>query len=116
MEDKKISYADPKVKRIIQDCFPDYRGHKVRVTNYIPLNLNSWWDGGSRTYYTFYQPSTHKTFQVHSNHPFFEANQPRVLNQESIPEDVLLISHHIFCGKDCGIEIHIKPDQTKLLE
>jgi hypothetical protein len=114
--ENRISYADKRVKQIIQDCFPNYRGRKVRLTNHIPTNLNSWWDGGSRTYYAFYQPSSRKVFQVHSNHPFFEANQPRDLNQESIPDDVLLISHHIFCGKDCGIEIHIKPNQTNLLE
>jgi hypothetical protein len=46
----------------------------------------------------------------------FEANQPRELNQESMPEDVLLVEHSICCGKDIGITIHIKPDQTKLLE
>jgi len=113
--DQKISYADHRVKQIIQDCFPNYKGRKIRLSDHIPSQLNSWWDEGSRTYYTFYQPSTRKVFQVHSNHPLFEANQPRELHEEAIPEDVLLISHHIFCGKDAGIIIHVKPDQTKLL-
>ena len=113
-EAKKISYADPRIKQTIQDCFPAYKGRKVRVSNYIPTSLDSWWDGGSRDYYVFYQPSTRKTFSVHSNHPFFESTQPRNLNE--LPEDVLLVRHSIFCGKDIGITIHIKPDQTKLLE
>lgn len=116
METKKISYADPRVKQIIQDCFPSYRGRKVKVDNYIPQNLNSWWDGGSRDYYVFYQPSTRKVFQVHSNHPFFESNQPRNLNCETFPEDVILVEHSIFCGKDVGIHIHVKESQMKLLE
>jgi len=114
--DKKISYADPRVKRIIQDCYPTYRGRKVRLSEHIPSQLDSWWDGGSRDYYVFYQPTTRKVFPVHSNHPVFEANQPRNLNQESIPEDVLLVEHSIFCGKDVGITIHVKSDQIKLLE
>jgi len=115
-EAKKISYADPRIKQTMQDCFPDYRGRTVRVSNHIPSSLNSWWDGGSRDYYVFYQPSTRKTFQVHSNHPFFEANQPRQLNEQALPENVILVRHSISCGKDIGITIHIKPDQTKLLE
>ena len=114
--DQKISYADRRVKQIINACFPDYRGRKVSITNHIPSNLDSWWDGDTRTYYAFYQPSTCKVFQVHSNHPFFEPNQPTKLNEEVMPKDVLLISHTFFCGKDIGIRIHVKPDQTKLLE
>ncbi len=115
MDEIRISYADPRVKRVIQDCFPAYRGRKVRLSTYIPKQIDSYWDGGSRDYFCWYQPTTRKIFHVHSNHPFFEANQPRVINEETIPEDVLLVEHSIFCGKDVGITIHVKPDQTKLL-
>lgn len=113
--ENKISYADPKIKRIIQDCYPAYRGRKVRLSNYIPSQLHSYWDEGSRDYYCFYQPSTRKVFHVHSNHPFYEANQPRELNQESMPEDVLLIRHTISRGKDIGITIHIPESKQNLL-
>ena len=115
-ETKKISYADPRIKEIINACFPDYRGRKVRVTNYIPSRLDSWWDGGSRDYFVFYQPQTRKVFHVHSNHPIFEPNQPKTVNPEAIPEDVLLVKHTIFCGRDIGITIHVKQEQMKLLE
>jgi hypothetical protein len=113
---KKISYSDPRVKQVVQDCFPDYKGRKFRISNYIPSSLDSYWNEGSRNYFVFYQPSTRKAFQVHSNHPFYEANQPRQLNEQSLPEDVILVERSIFYGKEIGITLHIKPDQTKLLE
>ncbi len=115
MNENKISYADPRVKRIVNDCYPTYRGRKVRVSIGIPKNVDSYWDGGSKDSYTFYQPSTRKTFHVHTNHPFFEANQPRTINAETVPEDVLLIEHSIFCGKDIGITIHIPENRMELL-
>ena len=113
--DTKISYADQRVKQIIHDCFPEYKGRKIRLTDHMPSNISSWWDGGTRTYFVFYQPSTRKTFQVHSNHPYFEASQPSSFNPDLLQDDVLLISHTIFCGKDIGITIHVKPNQLKLL-
>ncbi len=115
MDDLKISYTDARVKRIIADCFPSYRGRKVRLSTHIPKELRSYWDGGTKDSFCWYQPATRKVFHVHSNHPVFERNQPSVVNPETIPEDVMLVEHSIFCGKDVGITIHINPEQVNLL-
>ena len=116
MDEIKISYADKRVKQIITDCYPTYKGRKVRLSTYMPKQIDSYWDEGSRDYFVWYQPTTRKSFPVHSNHPGFERNQPRNINPELIPEDVMLVEHSIFCGKDVGITIHINPEQKNLLE
>jgi hypothetical protein len=100
-----VEKIDGSLQNIVKACYPDYKGKKIRISNYAgKMNLSSYWDGGSRTYYVFYHLDSGKTAVVHSNHPFFEANQPSVLDK--LPERVLLVAHIFFCGKDLGIEIH----------
>lgn len=103
-----------KVENIISACYPEYKGNKVKISTNIPSNLDSYWDGGSRDYFVFYQLSTGNTIDVHSNHPFFEAGQPRELGK--LPQGILLVEHTIFCGKDLGITIYANEvDLTPML-
>lgn len=109
-----LSHIDPLTKRIISTCYPKYTGRKVRISTNIPERLDSYWDEGSIRYYSFYQLSTGKCQDVHSNHPFFEKNQPSVL--KSLPRDIIIVMHQIFCGKDMGITIYAnQEDLTPLL-
>lgn len=104
----KLNLSNPEVKKVIKATFPNYRGRKVFFSTDIPnYELRSYWDGGSRDYYVFFQPATGKTWNLGSNHPFFEANKPAPL-AEAMPENVCLVRHTIFCGKDCGITIYAK--------
>ena len=66
-----------------------YSGRKFKISSSIPSRLDSFWDGGSRDYYYFYQPATGEILPVGSNHPEFEADQPRELKR--LPEGLILI-------------------------
>lgn len=115
-----IDKPDETVRKIINSTFPSYKGKKFKLSTDVPGRLNSYWDGGSRDYFSFYELSTRKTLDVGSNHPFFEASKPREL--ESLPPGVVVVKHSIFCGKDMGITIYANasdlapmlPEKTEL--
>jgi hypothetical protein len=109
-----ISKPDETIGKIVRATFPGYKGKKFKLSTDVPGRLDSYWDGGSRDYYAFYELSTGKQFSVSSNHPFFESHNPRKL--DSLPNGIVLVKHSIFCGKDVGITIYVNPEQlTPLL-
>lgn len=114
MEVYYIDKPDPLTKRIIEKSFPDYKGRKIKLSTSIPSRVDSFWDGGSKDSFTFFHLDTGDIYNVHSNHPMFEAVQPR--NLRKLPDRVLLIKHSYFCGKDMGITIYAnQSDLAKLL-
>jgi hypothetical protein len=78
------------VKRIVAACYPEYRGRKFRVSDEVPETLDSYWDGGSRDSYVFYQIGTGRAIAVHSNHPFFEADRTGGSNGKGETEILVL--------------------------
>jgi len=99
-----IDKPDEMIRKIVSAAFPSYTGRKFKLSTDVPKNLTSYWSGGSRDYYCFYELSTGKVLDVESNHPFFEANRPRHLEQ--LPPGVVLVKHSISMGKDMGITIY----------
>jgi hypothetical protein len=99
-----LETIDNQTAAIIRACFPNYNGKKVELSTNVPSDLASYWDGGSRYFYCFYHLDTKQAIPVHSNHPYFESDQPSHL--EKLPGRVLLVQHMIFCGKDLGIRIY----------
>jgi hypothetical protein len=97
----------------IARCFPDWKGKKVytRVGTY-PSRLDSYWDGGSRDRFAFFNTVTREVLSVHSNHPWFEADQPNTLR--TLPSHILLLCHSIFCGKEGGITIYANPTPANM--
>jgi len=73
------------------------RKRSAYVKQFQPFDANSYWSGGSRDYYAFVDLSTGKVLTTGSNHPVFEADQPRRV--ESLPENVIAVRYGIFCGK-----------------
>lgn len=109
-----VDKPDAFMKKIVAKTF-SYTGKKIKVSNRIPRDLRSYWDGGSKTSFCFYNLATGETQLVGSNHPFFEADKPSRL--EKLPEGFLLVSHDIFCGKDMGITIYAnESDTAKMIE
>jgi hypothetical protein len=100
-----ISKPDPIIIKIIQKTFPSYKGKKIKLSTDIPTRLDSYWDGGSKDTYVFYELKTSRIIPIASNHPFFEKENPR--NLESLPNGILIVCHSIFCGKDMGITIYV---------
>jgi len=100
----QIEKLDATTKKIISICYPEYKGKKVYLSTNIPKQLNSYWDGGSKEYYVFYELSTGKTFPVNSNHPMFERNNERDL--EKLPDGIIIVNKRSFQGKEIGITLY----------
>ena len=102
----KRIYLDPTPEiRRIGKIACGYKGNKFQlVIGSYPSRLDSYWDGGSRDYYSFVRYDSGKAMALGSNHPIFEANKPRELKE--LPIGCLLVKHTIFCGKDLGITIY----------
>ena len=96
------------IKEVVKKCFPEYRGRKYRMENYIPKELNSYWDGGTKDSYCFYHLGTKEVVLVGTNHPCFELDKPNQVDPTTFPPDVIIVKHTIFCGKDIGITIYFK--------
>ncbi len=104
-----IDKPDDLIKKIINATFPGYSGRKIQVVvGKLPTQLNSYWSGGSKDEYCFYNLANDKAKPVMSNHPQFERSQPRDLDPEALPDSVVLVKHTIFSGKDLGITIYAK--------
>lgn len=103
---KLIGTALKSVKHIITATFPDYKGRKffLQPSEKAPKELNSYWDEGSRSFYAFYNLDTKEVLHVHSNHPWFEKNQPNKLR--ALPDHVVLASYVISCGRECGVTLY----------
>jgi hypothetical protein len=110
-----VDKPDAFLKEIIARTFSGYTGKKIQISNAIPSELRSYWDGGSKTSYCFYNLSTRESQWVETNHPFFEADKPCHL--EELPKGFVIVSHSFFCGKDMGITIYVnEEDMTKMIE
>lgn len=97
---------DQTTARIIAAAYPGYRGKKFRieVCDY-PIDVRSYWDGGSRDYFTFVNLSTLETAAMPAQSGF----DPKIAGAEAvtIPAGFACVRHSIFCGKDAGMTIMI---------
>lgn len=98
------------LKEIGKTAFPDYRGRKFRIeTKYFPREVNSYWDGGTRSYYVFLNLQNGAIVPVGSNHPMFESQKPNAVPID-LPPEIVIVEHVYFCGKDLGIRVYVKKE------
>lgn len=110
-----VEKPDAFIKEIIANTFGDYNGKMIQISNCIPSELRSYWDGGSKTYYSFFNLSTKEVQSVASNHPFFDRGKP--FHLERLPLGFVIVSRSYFCGKDMGITIYANEEDTvKMIE
>ena len=104
----------PEVQQIARIAFPSYSGRKFQVLPFSgPKNIHSYWDGGSRDSYVFVNLNTGKTMEVPENGTFYTA---AIGELKELPENVVLVEHSIFCGKDAGVTVFVnKNNLTKML-
>ncbi len=102
-----VSKLTENMKKVLNGTFPNYKGRKFKVIeDKFPQSLDSYSDGGSRTYYSFFDIKTEKVVNLGSNHPFFEKEKPRHLGG-ALLNGVVLVSNSIFLGKDTGITFYV---------
>lgn len=102
------SKTDATIARILRATYPDYRGRKIFIIpQSAPLNVRSYWEGGSRSYFQFLNLATFATVAMPAQSGF---DRPiRGADSVTLPLGVICIEHCYFCGKDCGIRIHVNP-------
>lgn len=104
---------DSTVKRIALAAFPNYRGRKFRVEPFHPMSLASYWSEGSRDYFTLIHLETLRQLPIPQNGTPFD---PGTIDASNLPENAVLACHSIFCGKDVGITLYLRPENmAKLL-
>ncbi|MDE2103711.1 MAG: hypothetical protein KGL39_41120 [Patescibacteria group bacterium] len=100
---------NPFAQKIIKACYPSYNGRLIKaVVRDGGMNLNSYWDGGSRSYFQLYRLDTGENAGIPQNGTMFDKID--LSGQTKYPcENVAVVEHSIFCGKDAGITIHLHP-------
>jgi len=104
----------PEVQEIAKLAFPDYTGKKFKVSAFSgPMDLTSYWDGGSRSYYAIVNLSTNKVKSVPENGSMQTRKSFRITK---LPPNFAVVENSIFMGKDSGITIHINTENiSKML-
>lgn len=105
-------YSDhPDVIRICKIAYPDYNGKKFRVSVVgHPFSVSSYWDGGSRNYFTFVNLSTMAVMPI----PPQSAYDPKIQGADavSLVPGLVCVEHTYFCGKDAGCTVMVHPENA----
>lgn len=106
------------VKKIAKLAFPDYKGRKFFLeTVSSPIDVRSYWDGGSRDYFNFIRLDTLSCF---GEIPAQSINDKPMINADNVilPEGLACVRHSYFCGKDSGLTVMVcdGKDNQKFLE
>lgn len=90
-------------------AFPDYNGRKFKVyAKNGKMNLNSYWDGGSRNYFKILRLEDGSLMDVPQNGTIFDKMN---FSNTSYPAvGYAVVEHTIFCGKDLGLRLYVHPD------
>lgn len=135
MDIKTVKLSEhPGIKNMILCAFPDYRKQKAMVS-FFPengININSFWDGGSKDEYAIVHiPTMQKKVLPTRTHPFFEVSKRGMSNAENsdvliddkgnitlkrLPEGFVLIRTGTFVGKPATAHVYISNSKQKLLE
>lgn len=101
-----VKLTRKQAKPILEATFPEYRGRKIKVE--FTDRVTFWdtnWGGGTRNYYKFVHVSG-KVATLAPAAPWMNVVEGHMV---LIPEDVLVVMHSIFCGKDVGVTVYCNP-------
>lgn len=99
----------------MKKCYPDYTGRKFFVEiKDKPFDVTSYWDGGSRDYYTFIRADG-RQMNLPESAPWKQVNENRMAQ---LTPGLACVRHSIFCGHDCGLTLflHSSDMPKQLLE
>lgn len=111
----KLTKLDSFTKSLFSRAYPQYRGRKfymeVRET---PIDVRSWWDGGSRDYFVFVNLATGAVSQQVPAQSGFDKPIDGA-DRVSLPVGFACIRHSIFCGRESGLTIIVRPENAPRL-
>ncbi len=104
----KVTLKGSGLEAVAQAAFPTYRGRIFkRSPADRPIDVRSYWDGGSRSYFTFVRLSDLAAMTM----PPQSAYDRPVTGADAVqvPEGFILVERSYFCGKDRGLTFHVPP-------
>jgi hypothetical protein len=122
----------PELRGIIAKAFPSYRRKTASFGAFAgPVNISSYWDGGSRNEFAIVSLETGQVWHAPRSHPYFEIAGRGMANQSAgpvhtdhvgnvyldvLPPNCALVEAGTFCGKPAHARISLNPENlAKLL-
>lgn len=124
----------PEVKRVVLAAFPSYRKHNAWLSAFPEsgMNVNSYWDGGSKDEYAIVDLATMRTKPMPSStHPYFDVARYGIqgsndlvevsdrgnITLKQLPENFAIVRAGTFCGKAATAHVFIPAaNMPRLLE
>ena len=113
----------PEVKRLVLTAFPSYRKHNAYLSVFPEsgVNINSFWDGGSRDDFAIVDLTTMQTKAMPtSTHPYFDLIAKGIhgtndlvsvdrgnITLKQLPENFALVRAGTFCGKAATAHVYL---------
>lgn len=106
----KIALKDyPAIERIVRRAASSYKGRKFYVKEQsAPMNINSYWDGGSRDYFALVRLSDNAILPIPTSHPHYDKPLPGAGMYEP-REGFALVENSCSCGKWIGVTVYFHP-------
>lgn len=109
-ESYHVSEKDsPLAVEIMRAAFPGYRGRKFQVVGMPDPSsfelYGCYWSEGSKSSYCGVHLASGKTGWFNGINPLRE-KAPKT----AVPLDCAIVEHSIFCGKDAGLTLHLRPE------
>lgn len=118
----------PEVKQVIRAAFPQYKKRIAYLSAFNGVNINSYWDGGSKSSFVLVELATMRVKPLPtSSHPYFDLHaasgqtpdvtiERGVVTLNRLPEGIALVEAGTFCGKPSTAHVYLNPaNLTKLL-
>lgn len=100
-----IKARKSEVKQILAITFPEYAGRTFRVEYCTQVGFyDTNWGGGTRNTYAAVQMKTGKVGRLVAKAPWINTVEGQRID---LPEDMVIVEHSIFCGKDMGIRFYV---------
>ena len=101
------------VRPIVEATFPRYRGRtfKVGFTDTVSFHDTNW-GGGSRNTYRAVRMDKGTVNDLPSFAPWSNPVEGQTVD---LPENVVVVEHSIFCGKDMGLRFYAHPNRSRML-
>lgn len=103
------------VRAIALAAFPTYSGRKFTVEQFSgPMRLDSYWEGGSISYFVILDLATLRSRAIEENGTPF-SNGGKIERITELPLNCAVVEHSIFCGRAMGIRIYVRPENLSAL-
>jgi len=97
---------------ILKAAGSNYTGRKISVTFANKVSFyDTNWGGGTRNQYTAINMNTSRASTFYAPAPWINPVEGQSIE---LPENILVIEHSYFCGRDMGITIYAHPCRIPL--